>query len=293
MMHVREFSRLARVVFHIVSSLAVAITANAVARAWMVAAQPTGTYANLDVVFPGAQAQLEQRIPIYGQANELDLKINALPTFYFYESQADIDLRIVVVTLGVSAGIRDVFFNLEFDPNRRFDTTGRRDAEKAGNYRNAFTTYGEGRLTLSLPFNDHLAMQSVNAMRHEGGADRTFDWRLGIVRDAGWLLRSDTTLLFKHRDFGAIGPQVQVLNFALNGQRNTQLNFGFTYVTRLGLFRKRNDLLFVGMLFGVLGHTNGVPTREVYGDHLFRVPVTLQLAYRMVFELIGPATLTE
>ncbi|HEY3594285.1 MAG TPA: hypothetical protein VGL13_10435, partial [Polyangiaceae bacterium] len=57
------------------------------ARDWMVAAQPAGTYLNLDVVFPGVQAQLEHRIPIYGGANELDFKVNALPTLVFYESQ--------------------------------------------------------------------------------------------------------------------------------------------------------------------------------------------------------------
>src|ERR1700709_1992792 len=59
------------------------------ARDWMVAAQPSGTYANVDVLFPGAQVQLERRIPFFGQANELDLKVNALPTIVFTESQAD------------------------------------------------------------------------------------------------------------------------------------------------------------------------------------------------------------
>jgi hypothetical protein len=285
-----RFQKLLRVGSVVAAVMCPALAAHAdQPRDWMAGPQPSGTYANLDVVFPGVQAQLEQRIPIYGQLNELDLKINALPTLYFHESQADIDLRILVLTIGMSAGIRDVFFNLEFGPNERFDQTGRRDAEKAGNYHNKFSVYGEGRVTLSLPFNDHLVLQSVNAMRNEGGDDRTFDWRLGVVRDAGWLLRSESNLFFKHRDLGALGPQVQVLNYGLNGRRNTQFNFGFTYVTRLGLLRKRNDLLYVGVLFGVLGKINDVPTHEVYGDHLFRIPVTLQLAYRMVFELIGPS----
>ena len=43
-------------------------------------------------------------------------------------------------------------------------------------------TYGEGRATLSLPINDNLVFLSVNALRFEGGLDRVFDWRLGIVR---------------------------------------------------------------------------------------------------------------
>ena len=32
-------------------------------------------------------------MPVYGQANELTFKINALPTLVFYESQADVDSK--------------------------------------------------------------------------------------------------------------------------------------------------------------------------------------------------------
>jgi hypothetical protein len=257
-------------------------------RDWMVSAQPGGTYANLDVLFPGVQLQLERRIPIYRQANELDLRINALPTLIFYESQADVDLRLVVLTLGGSAGFRDTFHNLEFAPGQRFDSAARRDAEFGGNYNNAITGYGEGRATLALPLNDQVVFLSVNALRFEGGRDRTFDWRLGVVRDAGMLLRSDTTLFFKHRSFGAIGPQVQVLNYSLNGFRNTQVNYGFTFTTRPGL-RKRNDIFFLSVLVGAGGTVNGVPTEDVYGAHLFNMPINFQLAYRTVLEIAGPS----
>jgi hypothetical protein len=257
-------------------------------RDWMVAAQPGGTYVNLDVIFPGVQAQLEHRIPIYGQANELTFRVNALPTLLFYESQADVDLRIVILSLGASAGFRDVFHNLEFGPNDKFDRGARRDREFGGSYDNAVTGFGEGRVTLSLPFNDNLVLLSVNGLRFEGGGDRTFDWRLGIVRDAGMLLRSDTTLFIKSSSFGAIGPQVQVLNYALSGQRNTQINYGFTFTTRPG-FRDRNDIFFLSVLFGVGGTVNGIPTEDVYGTHLFKIPVTFQLAYRTVLEVARPS----
>jgi hypothetical protein len=253
-------------------------------RDWMVAAQPGGTHLNIDVVFPGVQAQLEHRIPIYGKANELTFKVNALPTLVFYESQADVDLRLLVLSLGASGGFRDVFHNIEFGPNDKFDSAARRDVEFGGRYNSAMSGFGEGRVTLSLPFNDSLVFVSVNGFRFEGGRDRTFDWRLGIVRDAGMLVRSDTTLFIKHRSFGAIGPQVQILNYALNGFRNTQVNYGFTFTTRLGL-RDRNDLLFLSVLFGVGGTVNGISTQDVYGNHLFKIPMTVQLAYRTVLEL--------
>jgi len=255
-------------------------------RDWMVAAQPGGTYANIDVVFPGVQAQLEHRIPIYGKANELTFKVNALPTLVFYESQADVDLRMLVLSLGASAGFRDVFHNIEIpkSDNPDFSSKTRRDLDFAHRYDQATSGFGEGRVTLALPFNDHLVFVSVNGFRFEGGRDRTFDWRLGIMRDAGMLVRSDTTLFIKHASFGAIGPQVQVLNYALNGRRNTQVNYGFTFTTRLGL-RDRNDLLFLSVLFGVGGTVNGVPTQDVYGNHLFKLPMTFQLAYRTVLEI--------
>jgi hypothetical protein len=255
-------------------------------RDWMVAAQPGGTYANFDVLFPGIQAQLERRIPIYGQANELDLKVNALPTLIFYESQADVDLRLVILSLGASVGFRDVFHNISFAPGpaTSFDRVARRGVDFGGAYNNAVTGFGEGRVTLSLPFNDHLVLLSVNGLRYEGGADRTFDWRLGIVRDAGMLVRSDSTLFIKDSSFGAIGPQIQVLNYALNGYRNTQINYGFTFTTRPG-FRSRDDIFFLSVLFGVGGTVNGVPTQDIYGNHLFKMPMTFQLAYRTVLEI--------
>lgn len=256
----------------------------------MVAAQPGGTYANLDVIFPGVQAQLEHRMPIYGQANELNLKLNALPTLVFYESQFDADLRLVILSLGGSVGVRETFHALEFGPGLNptsYDAQARRDREFGGDYTKSFSAFGEGRATLSLPFNDNVVFVSVNALRYEGGRDRVFDWRLGIMRDSGTVFRSDTTLFLKGRSWGAFGPRVQLLNYKLDRQSNTQVNYGFTFTTRPG-FRKRNDIFFVSVLLGLGGTVNGVATDEMYGNHLFKIPATFEVAYRTVFEISGP-----
>ncbi|HKU44699.1 MAG TPA: hypothetical protein VJR89_41350 [Polyangiales bacterium] len=266
------------------------------ARDWMVAAQPGGTYLNLDVVFPGVQAMLEHRMPIYGAANELDFKVSALPTLVFVETQADVDVRLLVLSLGATVGAREIFHSLEFQRGVPIDSQARRDMEFGAGFRNSFHGYGEGRATLSLPFNDNLVFLSVNALRYEGGPDRVFDWRLGIMRDSGPLFRSDTTLFIKGRSFGAIGPRVQFLNYKLDGITNNQINYGFTFTTRPG-FRKRNDIFFLSVLLGLSGTVataeGSVRTADIYGNHIFKVPVVFEIAYRTVLDIGGSEKAVE
>ncbi len=253
----------------------------------MVAPQPAGTYLNLDVVFPGLQAQVEHRIPIYGPVNELNLKANTLLTLPFMESQADFDLRLLVLSLGGSVGFRDNFRTLEFLPGEPITRGHRRDVDDAGLFKNTTAGYYEGRGTLALPFNDHALLLSVTGVRYEGGPDRTFDWRAGMVRDHGVVVRSDTTLFFKHKSFGAAGPMFEALDVPLDGKRRTLLNYGFTVVTRPG-FRHANDLLFLAVLINFGSALGGFDAHDIYGNHTFYGQYTFQLAYRAVFELQGP-----
>jgi hypothetical protein len=257
-------------------------------RDWMVGPQAGGTVLNLDTVFPGFQAQVEHRVPIYGIANELWLKANALMLLPFYESQADVDLRLLVLSLGASAGFRDTFRGFEFAPGEAIDRPHRRALELAGKTQNYTNGFGEGRIQLALPFNDNVVFLSINGMRFEGGPDRTYDWRLGVVRDSGMYINSNNTLFLKAHRIGSIGPQLQVLNFALDGTRHTQVNYGFTAVTRPGFMRK-NDILFLSMLFNFDTSKTGYSAGDNYGSHLFYGPFTIQLAYRIVFELAGEA----
>jgi hypothetical protein len=260
------------------------------ARDWMAGPQPGGTVLNLDVVFPGTQATIEHRVPIYGIVNELWLKANALLTLPFYESQVDVDLRLIVLSIGGSVGYRNNFRALEFAPGESVDREARRKDELGGDWDDVSNVYGEGRVQLALPFNDHALFWSVNGMRFEGGPDRIFDWRLGVPRDSGMYVNSNNTLFYKHRDIGAFGPQLQILNFAYDGVRRTQVNYGFTFTTRPGFMRK-NDILFLSMLFNFDksdGTTTGESPSDIYGTHLFFGPYNFQLAYRMVFELSGP-----
>src|SRR5206468_590166 len=101
---------------------AVSVLARASVRAeqtrdWMIAAPQNGTDAFVDVILPGVQVGLEHKLPIYGQANQLTLRGNALYALSFYESQADVELRMLVLTLGASGGFRSDFNHFGFAPD--------------------------------------------------------------------------------------------------------------------------------------------------------------------------------
>jgi hypothetical protein len=72
-----------------VAVLALVLSLAGVARAdqprdWMISAPANGTFANVDIILPGTQLGIEHRVPIYGQANQLTLRGNALYTLPFF-----------------------------------------------------------------------------------------------------------------------------------------------------------------------------------------------------------------
>jgi hypothetical protein len=256
------------------------------ARDFMLAVQPEGTDALVDVVFPGVQTALEHRVAIYGLANQLTLRANALYTVPFYESQADVELRILVLTLGASVGVRSDFRALSFGPNESLARGHRRRRDIDGRSSHETWGFGEGRATVVLPLNDYVLFNAVHSLRAQDQPDRTFDWRTGVVHD-GSLFKSDITLLFKHREWGGLGPMLQVLNFDLRGTRFTQLNYGAVFVTRPG-FRRRDDIFFAQLLFHPGATLGSYDNDESYGMHLFFAPITFTIAYRMVLPIWRP-----
>jgi hypothetical protein len=250
-------------------------------RDWMISAPQNGTDAFVDLILPGVQAGIEHKLPIYGKANQLTFRGNALYMLPFYESQGDVELRMLVLTLGASGGFRSDFNHFGFAPDESFDSHARRLRFVNGRFDTATWGFGEGRATLSLPINDYVLFNAINYLRFEASPDRSFDWRNGIVHDGGMLFKSDIMLFLKHRDVGGFAPMVQVLNFGLGASRFTQLNYGFTLAMRPG-FQRGYDILFLQLLFNP-GSTFGTyDNSRGYGLHLLFAPISFTLAYRMV-----------
>lgn len=268
--------------------LAVAPSAHAEqTRDFMIAAGEEGTDVFLDVVLPGLQATVEHRKPIYQTANQFNLRANALMTPAFVESQGDVELRVLVLTLGASLGYRSMFANQTFEAGEEFDRYARRIRFVDGKQDSTAFAFGEGRATVSLPINDYVVFNGINTLRFEGGPDRSYDWRNGIVRDSSAFFRSDLMLFFKHRDFGGLAPMVQIMNFDLNDERFTQFNYGFLFATRPG-FRRANDIFFVQFLFHPGSTAGSYDNSEVYGNHLLFSPISLTIAYRVIFPTWRP-----
>jgi hypothetical protein len=243
-----------------------------------------GTFATFDFV-PGALgASVEQRIPIYAGANSLTLRGGAIGAVPFGNAQADVELRLVVLMLGMSGGYRDVWRGMEFDSGADMSRKARRELEAAGDFQSIKYGFWEGRAGIVFPFNEYVLLLNSQQYRLSGQPDRVFDWQNGIVHDGNYL-RSDTTLYLKHPYFGGLGLSYQALNFPLDHKRYTQHNFGFQYLGRAGLVR-RDDLIVFSLMFHNGGKVlGGYDNSDVYGMAILRGPIQALLAYRVVLDL--------
>lgn len=250
---------------------------------FMLDVQPSGTWLVLDYFGTGGQITLEHRTPVYGSANDVTLSAGLIPTFPLGEAFARADLRLLVLNLSATVSYRSVWRDLRFErgtdsyckdcdrASRRerdplFDSTATSDAFPSA----------EVEASLLLPFNDHVVMQSSAAARYEGRADRSFDWFYTSIYDSGVLGRFETSIFLKHRDWGGIGPYLQLLLLPRDGKHEAQFAAGFNAVTRLGLIT-RNDLLFLTFLIR--------PGDDIFGQHDYFMPVRALLIYRMMLEL--------
>lgn len=250
---------------------------------WMISATKPGTFVNVDAIFGAFQSSVEHRVNIFGNANQLTLRAGAMAAIPFGSTQVDADLRILVLTLGGSAGLTDVWRNQTFAAGEPLSRKQRREREAAGTMNSMEFGFIEGRAGLALPLNDYVVFNSVTSFRLSNANARSYDNLLGIVHDGNYL-RSDIQLFFKHRRIGGLAPMAQLLNFPLDGQRHTQLNYGFAFVSRAGLTR-RNDLILFQVLFHPSGELGGYDNSAVYGLATLRGPVTFTLAYRSVISL--------
>jgi hypothetical protein len=249
----------------------------------MVSAGKPGTYVNIDAVFGAFQASIEHRKNYFGAANQLTLRASAIAALPFGATQLDADLRIVLLTFGASAGVTDVWRNQTFAADEPLSRKQRREREAAGDMNTMGFGFVEGRVGLAIPFNDYMVFNSVTALRLTNADKRSFDNLINVVHDGNYL-RSDFQMFVKHKRFGALAPMAQVLNFPLDGKRHTQINYGFTFVSRAG-FTRRNDVLLFQLLIHPSGKLGGYENGDVYGMATFRAPLSFTLAYRSVISL--------
>ena len=172
-----------------------------------------------------------------------------------------------------------MYRNLTFAPGESRTIKARNDREKAGKFDTQSFPYYEGHFRFVVPL-DFMFLINNTALRYEGREDNSFDWLHATVHDGGTLLKNDTTLFFRHRDFGAIGPTLRVMDLPKDGTRKTEVDLGFVYGTRPGLVTPRHgnrDLFLLQVL--------GKPGDNTFGLHGYHVPLYILAVYRASLSL--------
>jgi len=244
--------------------------------------QPEGTNLLIDYFGTGAMLTLEQRQRIYAESNDFTAATTVVAAYPLGEAVARLDLRILFLSLGGTLAYRAVWRDLSFEPGEDSycedcDRVARRRRDSLFGRSPGTDSYpyAELRGTLLFPFNDYVVAATTGALRYEGRRDRSYDWFYTSIYDRGVLGRWETQLYVKHRDWGGMGPYLQLLSLPRGSQHETQWAFGFNAVTRLGLL-PRNDLLFLTFLIR--------PGDGIYGQHNYFSPVRALLIYRMTVE---------
>lgn len=256
------------------------------AQDWVLSGGPgapgSGTNLNLDLFIGGLQVGLEEHIAVYGGANELTLRGSAIVAVPFAQTQADVEMRIVNLILRTSVGVVDSWQEMVFEPDEATHRKLRRVRAAAGDFeRNQRTFYDVGAM-MAFPLNNYLlALGEVRYRMDDGMEDRTFD---GVVVRDDSLFTTNLTLWGKHKLFGGMGPQFQLLRYEIGGKTVEQYNVGLTYITRAGIVR-RNDIIILALTYHDAGWFGGYDNNDGYGIAMLRAPLNFFAAYRTVIDL--------
>jgi len=255
------------------------------AQDWVLSeSRPEGASAVLDLFVGGGQAAIEHRTNIYGGANTLTLRGSSIVAVPFASAQADVELRILNVVLGVTAGGVDYWRQMAFGEDEAFHRKQRRFRAASADFERNQRAFYEARGLIAFPFNEYMLGVTGIRYRLDGFDDRTFDG--SNVRDDG-LFEWNTMLFFKHKFFGAIAPTITRQIFERGGQDVDQYAFGLTFLTRASLVR-HNDMIVVQTNFHNSSWTGGDNSEDSFGNEMFRGPMTFLIAYRTVIDFWDP-----
>lgn len=239
-----------------------------------------GTFVHADLITVGAQVSLERRQILEDETmSNLNARVSALYSLGYADVAGHLDVRLLFLTLGASAGVRRVnrtYTGLAGPDGFLPEVTSEQRREKDKDSKDATSwNWAEARARLVIPL-EPLWLVTNLAMRWEGQPDNTYDWFHTNVHDGGRLLRFDATMFVRAASFGGLGPTVRVLDMPQRGKRVTEVAYGLTFGTRAGVFRKDDLFLFQTLVR---------PGDKEFGFHITRLPAYVMLIYRASFEL--------
>jgi len=265
-------------------------------RDYFLDAPRAGTFVHADVFTVGAQGTFEHRKALEDEnMGMLHLRANAMASLGYADLGAHTDLRFGgLFTIGGSVGYRRVWNNYSYPNNientreLRHDKTDENvpGGPDRGRVRVNWPWF-EARARMVIPLeslwwvnNATWRWESPGNDGADGGmAPNSFDWFHTNVHDPGRLFRFDTTLFYRNKSFGGIGPTLRVMTYKRRGEDVTEIAYGITFGTRPG-FRKKDDLFLVQTLVDL--------SSKEFGWHvgpLEKIPLYAMIIYRMSFQL--------
>jgi len=237
----------------------------------------------LDYLGTGAQVSWVRRRGLYGRANDYSLRLSSLLAYSLGQLAATASLRVLCFELEGTVGYRTVWRNLSFEPGENSyckdcDRPARRarDPLFGSSSGTDHFPFAQGTLTLYAPMNDYFVMTSFVSLRYEGLRDRSYDWFFADIHDPGLMVNWEFAAFFKHRDWGGIGPYLQLVSLPRAGRHESEFAFGFNALGRFGLVQ-RNDVLYFTFLMR--------PGDGTYGVHSYFAPIRALIVYRLTLPL--------
>ena len=267
---------------------------------------PAGDFVMLDAILIGAQASYENRTHLEEGMSKLTTRVSGLISTPFSEGSLNLDVNVFLWAFGATVAYKNIHHNHQgIDPNtgepdndfisrdtrvRQDDAFNDGDLSKGLAESQAFP-WAEGRVQLVVPMIEGtdspaltapLLMLNKATVRWEDRDDATFDWFHTTPHDGGVLLKHESTLFFRHRDLGAIGPSIRYMNLPRDGSRENELHYGLTFVSSPGW--QKSDIFLMQALFDFANDDFGQhPYQQIIWEDL--PGFQLLLVYRSIVEL--------
>ena len=203
----------------------------------------------MTIIGPGFRANYDHRHRIEQDISELRTQLIGDVVVPFSEIGAHVDIRLFLLTFGVSVGYHNEWRLLEFQPDyqpsaglnfgrdyagveRTVDAmTGvinpdppgyadltreaRRQKDHNADVSDGRWPFFEGRVGFIWPAQGFILV-STAALRHEDRPDVSYDWVNGTPMNGGFHMRWETYGFFRNPSVGFIGPALRVLNVPRN-----------------------------------------------------------------------------
>jgi hypothetical protein len=260
--------------------------------------QPAGTTLRVFGFFgPGLRATIDTRAPLEQDMSELQAQLTGDANYGYSEASLSLDVRVFLLALGASAGYRNDWHLLQFEPDtldprcpdpsepcldhgeRRLTRRARWLKDHDYDWDVKGWPWYEGRVRILAPMDPWIGISTLQIRFQHRGLERqtAYDWPNATVFDDGLIFVSETFLVLRSRRHGFAGPALRVLEVPRghdegDPRREWEVHYGVLAGTQTG---PNNDDTVLLRVYTTLGQDE-----DLMGVHAYRAPIQVVLGYQ-------------